>query len=506
MRFCTTCGNDLGETQDFCTACGTKVHLPIEDSEINEVEKGQGEIVDPVVVTVPPQTPTQDTVSLQQVPLQEVPVEQQVPVEEARPKKPMPLLRKILIGGVLVIAILLFGTYKYLEYYFDPLSEIAKMSEALEKDDVDGFLKHITFNDKALLDEESYVQFIKETQWEQTVLDEYEFAIEYWEKDTEEEVIYSTMSDELFILKQDDILFGLFKGYSLHAVSGELTVMSDFGETSLTLKELEIELDEGTEALVPIYPGEYEFTAEAENDYGSFETEDAIIVGTESEMTYNIEFPSQYLDVYVNSSRFDSAVLFVNGESTKETIADRSYIGPMPFAKKVEVHAEWTNSEDEVFVSNVVKVPGDTEDFEIYIEFDENEVDKDEIAEIQLEAAGDYVMRFRSAYENAVNNSDFSYIVDYLKPGSHVAKDLKPFVNSVDRYHWYDFLENSVTNTEKKEDNKFEVDTYERFIFHDETNKQYDYEREKRYFVELIGEEYQITKIDYIDTQKEKVN
>jgi len=74
-----------------------------------------------------------------------------------------------------------------------------------------------------------------------------------------------------------------------------------------------------------------------------------------------------------------------------------------------------------------------------------------------------------------------------------------------DGHYYYEFEENIILGVHKKDDKTYEVETNELFTFVDEDGKVYEYDREKMYIVELVDGSFQITKIDYTDTQKSNV-
>lgn len=158
MNHCTECGETLKENTTFCTNCGAqqKQVAPEKDRPLKPVQLPHEE--------VQPRT--------------EVSSEQTTRVKK-QPKfrEPMSKKKKIFIGLIIGLVVLLFIGYKGIERYFDPMKKLAAMDEALVAGDVDEFLSYIDFDFKAFLDKETYVDFLKDYEWD-SVRDQYQSIVE----------------------------------------------------------------------------------------------------------------------------------------------------------------------------------------------------------------------------------------------------------------------------------------------------------------------------------------
>ncbi|MGJ9458112.1 zinc ribbon domain-containing protein [Oceanobacillus sp. CF4.6] len=118
--------------------------------------------------------------------------------------------------------------------------------------------------------------------------------------------------------------------------------------------------------------------------------------------------------------------------------------------------------------------------------------------------AGEFVLQFRDAYENSLNSKDFSLIESYLKVDSHAYDELEEYVGNLkDTAYTYEFTANEVMDTKEIDDSTIEVTTNEIFVFTNHLDEQIDYDRNKVYNVTITDGGYKITKIDYVETNRD---
>lgn len=489
MDYCVQCGEKLSKDEKFCTSCGTEV-VQAKEKQHEEKQEEQFGTKDHSKVQTTEQKKTAKST-------------RQSHKETSKTSRK----RKFLLWFVLVLALLLFGVHKGLQHYFDPMRDLMAIDQAIMEKDLDTFYDYVRLDEEAIFDEESYFEFI-EFQWSEGMKDEYYDIIE-WDKRE-----FNPLTTDLHTMEynphikvhKQPILFGLYYSHDLQALPTSLSIESPFANTKFELAEETIDIEDGEYTIEKIYPGLYDIKATAENEYGTFTYDESKNLINDPTQTLVIDFPMDHFDVYTNHS-FRDAVLYVNGKSTKKTFHELSSVGPLPLDGDVTFHAVWKNEDGEEFTSNKIKVDEDFDHWELYFEFDLKNRLTLKDSDDQDEEVGQYILDFRSAYENAVNYVDYSYIADYLKKGSAAEKGLKQFVKDMKSgSYYYNFTENEVTKVKKDGKNKFSVTTNEKFEFIDDDGKMYDYDRVKVYHVEVVDDEYQIVKIDYKDTNKEIVN
>lgn len=493
-QFCPNCGSPFKNDQPFCTNCGTPKDKQMESTIQTETKPDKQEQVVRGAVDSPEG-------EAQQTRTNEEPVSR-------TPKQPMAIWKKLLIVFAVLVILVGIGTYMYLKSYYDPIKDVVKLDEVIADGNMDEFYQMVEIDDDVTYDKENYFTYIKDNEWNDGVKADYLVMIEEEKEEPTnlQKEISNYDGEAIFRVKDKKILFGLFKNYQLSAIPVKVAATANMENTELKAgdKTFNLKQAEKTEELGEFYPGRYTFEAVTKTDYGDISIEqDYDIDAFEAEDVF-FEFESDYFFVDVDYD-YEDAILFVNGESTKEKISDIEEIGPVPTDGDVKVHAEW-EKDDKTYRSRTVKLDNELGGF-VYLEFDERiKLDAEKAEEIDYDLA-EYILDFRGAYENAVNYADYDEIEDFMKPDSDEAKDLKKFVTDMDKAdYYYEFGDNIITKVKHKDDKKFEVETNETFTFHDEDGSIYDYDRDKLYYIELMDDQYKIEKIDYKDTKKEKVN
>lgn len=476
--FCTECGQSLKEKQaqtTFCTNCGEKII----GSSTYCVNCGVAQSKDEKVPSV------------------------------VKPKKAMSKGKKVLIGVSVLTALLIFGAYKYLENYYNPLNQLVKMDEAIINDDVEGFMNYIDVKDEGVFDKDVYFKYIKDEEWNNGLSEAYEALIlsEKEHPTTLQQELYSRYDAPLFKVQNDKKLLGIFNTYRLVAVPVEVAMKTNLPQTKIVISDQEYTLEDVNEqpTIESFYPGIYAVEAITQTDYGEFTVEEEYEISASEVEDLHITF--DYNEYALNiDPEFSDATLFVNGENTKKKVSDVNAIGPVPKGSEVNVHAVWKDAKDKKHRSTTLQLNEEQSDY-VYLEFDERiNLDADENDDEDYQLA-EFLLEFREAYEYAVNYSDYDEIHHFMKKGSDEEKDLKKFIKDMGAAnYYYEFGDNTVTNVDKKDDHNFQVKTNETFTFYDEDGLIYDYDRDKVYFIELIDGEYKIHKIDYKDTKKKRIN
>src|SRR5690625_707459 len=201
MKFCTNCGNELAEDVKFCTSCGNPSQKEMEEEISSEIidktganEQSEEIVEESVVQTDAPSEETERRDKTQQEQhnkeghQQLMPAQQREQASEVKQgqtatvhqgqqttevqqpvsppaKKSMSKRNKILLGTVAAIIILLFGVHKYLESHFDPMKQVVAMENALSEKKMGEFFNLIELEEDALIDKESYFDYIRKNEW-----------------------------------------------------------------------------------------------------------------------------------------------------------------------------------------------------------------------------------------------------------------------------------------------------------------------------------------------------
>lgn len=493
MKFCVECGNRLNENEKFCTNCGTPVQKKTTTNKQPEENQKNHR-------GIRKETTSQTDSDCN---------EEEERTVYVKSKKPMKKRNKILLLLMFIFFLLVFGAYKGLEKYFDPIRDIEAMDEAIVDGDMESYLHYINFDENAFLDKEAYFEYIQD-EWEKEIRDSY-YSIIKEGKDSNH-LLHSTITnadeEPLYKVKKDN-KFGLFTTYYLEAVPLELKAMSNVKNTTLDFNGEDVALDEPEESvkLGDVYPGTQKLKAKAESEFGELTYEATEDISQSSNEIF-LDFPHSYLQTESNYN-YEDAIIYVDDEKTNFTLEESNSIGPFPQDATAKVYAEWEDDDGDAVLSKSENVEFTTESESVYFEFDESKaMDGDAVEdsnEKEIEV-GQYVLEFRSAYETAVNNADYEEIEKFAKSGSEAEKELKKFIDDMDDGSYnYDFKDNKVTDVEK-DDKDFVVQTNETFDFIDDDGEEYHYDRVKSYDIEEKDGEFFIKEIHYDDTDKEKTD
>lgn len=505
MKFCVECGQKTTGKEAHCTNCGAKLHV---DQQENSEKDKTNNIHSDEVKGVPIYLANQDDTDVHQ--------QQDGQAASAPPprnRKPMSKTTKIILSIIIFVAALGFGTHKWLQSYFDPIQELEAMDNAIIDNDMDTFLSYINFDENAALDKQSYFDYIKEHSWESDIRHQYHSIIEDGMESNQP--LHSNIDTDdgytLYKIKKDK-KYGLYPTFTLQANPIELQALSNLDKTVITFNDKETKLDNQEELadIGYVYPGTFDISAKAEGDFGELTYEETLNISQNNQEAY-VDFT--YGFVQVNSSfDYGDAIVYIDGEKTDYSLKEDASIGPFPEDKNVKVHAEWTDEDGNIVTSNIEEIDFAEDYSDVYFEFDETKTvaaslaEDDDTNDKETEA-GQFVLAFREAYENAVNHADYKDVEPYVKKDSHAAKELKKFIKDMDDgFYSYDFEENQVIDIKTEKDNKFTVQTNEKFTFRDDDGEKYKYDRKKSYDVEEDDGKFLIKKIKYDDTKKKKAN
>lgn len=465
MKYCKECGSKLDEQHNFCTDCGA-----IQSSNAN----------------------------------QEAPQNYQEPVRQRvnQPRRnPMKKSTKVIIGTSIALVVIIFGVHKGLSSYFDPMKDLQAMDEAVASGSVSEFVEYIEFDDNAILNQEEYFQYIRNVEWD-SVKSQYTGMLE--EENSLTSKINSVNSNPLYTVQPNEHLFGLYTTYSLRAEPIKLTAHTSMDNTELTINDLSEAINVDTPKEITLYPGTYTVSGSASNMFGEFTYENSVEIHEQSSEEIELDFSG---NTYPFSTNKHDATLFVNGEDTGLKLGEIDSLGPLPEDSNVKMHAEWTNPNGDTFKTETVTKEDTSWYGGIPLSFDETEIEETQeskVASIETEDLGETVLSFRDAYEKALNSKDFSLIKDFMKKDSDADKGLKEYIRDLkDTDYNYEFTSNKVLDVEEIDDKTVKVTTNEKFIFTNHKDEQTDYDREKTYTMKLVDEEYKISKIDYVETNRD---
>ncbi|KHE73011.1 zinc-ribbon domain-containing protein [Halobacillus sp. BBL2006] len=476
MKYCTNCGEQLTDEQSFCTECGEK--------------QGDSRIVNQ-------------------------PVRQTEPAQYSEPPKAPrePMTRKTKIGMAVaaVIVIGLISAHFIVTSMIDPMKQVQAMDRAITDKNADAFFENVSVDKEALLHKEEFLSYIESSDWEY-VRSQMINAIENdAQKTAFDHKITGAYGDQLFVMKKVAVVPKLYHTYEIKTIPNQITVATNYSPSNFSIDDLAVDVEKGKEngTVVKAYPGVYELAGKASSDYGDLAATETLEVtsvgGAKEEMA--AEFP---VETYNFQTDHSDAVLFINGKSTKQKLSSLDSIGPFPEGETVTFFAEWKDKEGKThqtrtfdnaqIASGSVDLTFESEEEDIVTaaapEGEEDFFVKEEV--------GNFVLAFRDAYERALNTIDYQVISSYLRSGSKAEDDLKEYIGDLkDEGFSYNFTENTILSAKPYKGNSYLVTTNEKFIFTNHEGDQTHYDRYKDYVVEVSGDEFQISRIDINETDRD---
>jgi membrane-associated protein TcaA len=457
LSYCTECGKALKNDPAFCKGCGAK-----RKSDVAQKER----IVE---------------------------------------KRPMSKKVKVSLFVVGILVAGLTGTHMILSSIYDPSKDIQSMNNAMLSNSEEVFLEYITFEEDALLDKKQYFSYVSKMDWE----DMREQLVSMTNSELEfDAFVKDQYGNDVFKVKRDSIL-GLYDTYEINAIPNQVFITSNIQPATINVgsKKVSVEVSEEPVEMGNAYPGIYEVKAAANNLFGDFTMTEEIEVkpSEDNQSNYHLKFEG---NAYGIATNHPEAILYVNGKNTNSKLEAFEYLGPFPVNQEVTMFAEIETPDGKKVKSEPITQDQLSWGGLPFMFDDEEELNeaKTEKASLFAEEAAQYVLEFRDAYEQALNDRDYSLISSYMKPGSLAEEELIDYIGDLqDKEYSYEFTENTIVETKEIDVEVFEVTTKEKFTFTNHLNEQTTYDREKIYTIIQNGSTYKIETIDINDTERNEI-
>ena len=223
------------------------------------------------------------------------------------------------------------------------------------------------------------------------------------------------------------------------------------------------------------------------------------------------------------------SLVVIDGKETGKKVAELQEIGPLFSNASIELMIVHEKNGERIQSEVVEALPGERVSF-VFIEDSvleetvpvaeesvEEEIDEEIVEEIVEEVIDEQtgnevgvitqqlVKDFRSAYEVALNNNDFSLIKPFLLEGSSAYKELKEYMAGLKNGNYiYDFILTDTVSWKSTSSNTVEVESYEEFNFTNQKGQRTHYKRSKVYqLIQNENRDYKIQAISIRDTVRE---
>jgi len=484
LDFCSECGNSLQAVEAFCANCGHRF----------ESQQTMKQHVEGAQVTTAPQR-------------------SRTPQKTRMSKK-----KKIVIGIVAVIAIALFSAHIYIKSIISIDKQIASIYEALHEGNGDKFLEVVHVDDNVIFDPEAYMGLL-ELGDVPVLVEEIVAAIQQAEKTGLPQFISTDFVNNILKIERKKYL-GIYNEIKIAAPAYEVKVETDLPSGKITIGDKEWEIKGEPIILGSFLPGNYSaILSNEELDDATLEWD--ILVSSNSKDNVLVIEKDAYM-VRLAQENLDG-LLIIDGKETGKKVSEMPQIGPLftktPIELSIvkEINGEQQQSAiveaypgDEVsFIFEIKKVEKevasstDSEEVASSIDLEEDDATKKALTENEItEENKQFVLDFRSAYEDALNTRDFSLVTPFLLEEGTAYEELEEFVGDMKNENYkYNFTHNETAGWEVNPDGGMEIDTYEVFDFINDKGHLTHYKRDKTYYLILDSNgDYKIDSILIRDT------
>ena len=390
MKYCKNCKADLVDGLLYCKNCGTK----------NEVD--------------------QSTEASQTA---ETPQEEMTKRSNKNPKK-----KKFgMIALFSAIVLLAIGHFT-IEHFLDPRKQIKDIGTAVSNSDKDALLKEISIQNDVLYDGKSYTSYLKSLKWND-VENSMIAALNEISNDSLASSTVEYEDNELFIIKQESFLLGLYTKYVIEAVPSDLKLKSEPEELTITIdSKTKVISNEYDESFAKVLPGKFKWKSSLDSPFGKVEETGKLDIESSPESNSfeeEIDYSPEYLSVYSNAP---SADIFINDKKTSMKISDYSaLVGPFAKDAKVKVYAKLSTGEKTNEVSINLK-----DEASANLNF-KHIISKEKLEKIKQKyetSIEEQIKNFGVTHSYAVESASFQNVDGFLTKDSPLRETLPSYFNS----------------------------------------------------------------------------
>ncbi|GKV70598.1 hypothetical protein NCCP2716_30960 [Sporosarcina sp. NCCP-2716] len=421
----------------------------------------------------------------------------------------MPVKIGLIAAAVLVIG--LITTHLVLKNMYDPDKKIADMNTAYNTQDAEGLFKQFTLKEGSVGHADSFYKLVKQYGWSDLREQLSGEAIKATSSAASANIIET--DGEFISVTSKHVLFGLYKDVNFTILPTDLTVKVPLKNTSFTFDGQKFTTKEDNEVieLGKYIPGDYAWAYETKGSLMPLSGKGTSLVESTEDNAAKLDIDWNLADMTLGSND-EKAVVYIDGKSTKKTVAELADLYPVQFNKDISIHAVTKDSKGKEVKSDVVPMDKGT----LYLTFDhiakEQEAqEKSEEAKREQSADEDWVRslykEFRNDYERAIYYADFDYIEQYFQDGTAIRRDYAKFVNdhSTIPGYSYNFMLNDVTSVKTVAAGKVELYSFETFDFYSYEDGDLNYERQKKYVFVKVNDQYYIESITDLNTKKRQL-
>ena len=471
MKFCSLCGKPLGNGTDFCTSCGHK--------------NGQA-------------------------------------VQEKRSRSDKSPVTKKKIAGVIVAAIFLIGAvaaHLFLSSLHTPEKAVASFRQAIKSADAKQLADLMNEGQSKVKvtegEAKEYLLYLEDQADLDEILDGLKDNQSAVEEGHKGEIYKDDNGNKILNIQKTRNYLFVYKKYGIAFYPVEILVSSKFKGADVNVDGKEpVRLEEAdtSVSVAHLFPGEHAVEAEIKNDYAIFKNEQELDFSKAADNKLRVEagIEGEMITVYSNDDR---AILFVDGESTGQKVADIDYFGPLLLDSSVKLHAERT-VDGKVEKSASVRADdytatfwfGDERAADPYGETDSYEEEAE--AEEELYASewaledidfSDYMASYYNAVVSSVNNGDFAVVSDYFDFESPLYEQQESYTIQLTEAGMQEELLGYEVQSAEEVEGGFKVTVKEEWIFYKQIEESTHEILTADYYIRWVDESLKIYDIQNIN-------
>ena len=381
--------------------------------------------------------------------------------------------QKITLLVVIIAGVISYSSYAVIYASFKPSRQVTNLIHAYTNINTEAFYSMIELDDDIVYDSKTYMKFLFHVDKGM----DGKFASALTKVGDE---VYETGKAKIFSVPETEYndamevfevrpakKFGFYKTIKFAPIAYDTTIVTDMQGLKLDILDKEYIFRGRDIPLGKFLPGDYLYTVFVTNKWIARDYPGMLRVPNSISET-KLDFMSWNQAARLTSN-VPNSELFINDEPTEKTVEELNELGPI-VKNSIHVHAEYDNENGKrLRTATKYLKPGE----EVYLYFPTATGSKEPTQSILTKSGTEnFVKRYRTAYERALNTNTITPLLPFIIPGSAYEKELRTYFSTErDTAQFkYTFIETTRQNT-LLDEHKAKVTTVEEYYFTDADGK-----------------------------------